>query len=192
MGMIASCPTRTSPLPCWNATDSTGFALFTANTGRRCWQRWIMNISLCHLGGWFPSAKHNIGRRCIAEFGRWHKRRRTLTTYSTSMPMTGLAPGVLQSSETSPRLTLRSSFARRPWHCKLRSLKRWERFVMINRVFWVFVVGSVYSNRLYLLIIKALSLVGARDPEPGLEPQPRSLSVIVAAYNEAEGIREKI
>src|SRR5690625_7767442 len=63
---------------------------------------------------------------------------------------------------------------------------------MLKTLFWVFAVGSVYSYFLYPIILKALSLVRAREPKPGLEAQPLSLSVIVTAYNEAERTREKI
>ncbi|MDQ2076184.1 glycosyltransferase family 2 protein [Marinimicrobium sp. ABcell2] len=63
---------------------------------------------------------------------------------------------------------------------------------MLKTLFWLFAVGSVYSYFLYPIILKCLSLLRARAPKPGQDPQPLSLSVIVTAYNEAERIREKI
>ncbi len=65
---------------------------------------------------------------------------------------------------------------------------------MLEFLFWLFALGSVFSYFIYPLILKVLPQPHRRDILSGEQepPKPLFLSLIVTAYNEEARIREKI
>ena len=65
---------------------------------------------------------------------------------------------------------------------------------MLEFLFWLFALGSVFSYFIYPLILKVLPQPHRRDILSGDHepPKPLFLSLIVTAYNEEARIREKI
>lgn len=62
---------------------------------------------------------------------------------------------------------------------------------MLKLLFWFFAIAAIYSYAIYPLLLKLLSLKGVRRLQP-TDTAPKSISVIVTAYNEQDRIRKKI